>query len=121
MSEKPTSETVECYRQAEQLKEEGDLEGAAKKLQEVLEIDPQHVLAHLTLAHIYSRTGEHAKAVEHGEKACEFEPDDAINFTALSVTYQRAFAGTQNMDFIRKAEDAMARAQAIQGTHARHH
>ncbi len=115
------SDTIEIYRQAEELKEQGDLEGAVARLQEVLEIDPNHVLAHLTLAHLYSRLGQHEPAVQHGEKACELEPDDAINFTALSVTYQRAFAGTQNMEFIRLAEEAMAKAQAIQGTHARHH
>ncbi len=48
------------------------------------------------------------------KKACELEPEEAFNFTALSVTYQRAFAGTQNQDFIRLAEDAMTKANALQ-------
>ena len=108
------SEVQELYLQGEQLKEEGKLEEAAGKLEEVLTQDESHVLSHMTLAVIYSRLGEHEKAVAHGERACELEPDDAINFTALSVTYQRAYAGTQDMSFIQKAEDAMARAQMVQ-------
>lgn len=108
------SDAHALYQEAEQLKEEGKLEEAAQKLEEALAADESHVLSHLTLAVVYSRLGEHGKAVAHGERACELEPDDAINFTALSVTYQRAFAGTQDMSYIQKAEDAMAKAQMIQ-------
>ncbi len=46
-------------------------------------------------------------------KACELEPQDSFNFTALSVTYQRAWAGTQDQQYITKAEDAMAKAQML--------
>jgi hypothetical protein len=42
------------------------------------------------------------------------EPSDPFNFTALSVTYQRAWAGTQDQQYIAKAEDAMAKAQQLQ-------
>ena len=58
--------------------------------------------------------GQHEKAVEHGKKACEIDPNDAFNFTAMSVTYQRAWQGTQRNDYIQLAEDAMARAHALQ-------
>ena len=47
-------------------------------------------------------------------RACELEPEEAFNFTAMSVTYQRAFAGTQNAEYIHRAEDAMAKAHALQ-------
>ena len=66
------------------------------------------------LAVIYGRVGKHEQAVAHGEKACQLEPEEAFNFTAMSVTYQRAFAGTRNPDYIRLAEDAMAKANALQ-------
>jgi hypothetical protein len=42
------------------------------------------------------------------------EPEEAFNFTAMSVTYQRAFAGTGNRDYIRLAEEAMGQASALQ-------
>jgi Flp pilus assembly protein TadD len=62
---------------------------------------------------VYTKTGQHALAIEHAERACQLEPGDAFNYTALSVTYQRAWAGTQNSVYIAKAEDAMARAQSL--------
>ena len=109
------SDVNSLYAESEKLKDEGKLEGAVAKLMEVLSVDPNHILSLLALAVIYGRMGTHDQAVQHGEKACELEPTEAFNFTALSVTYQRAGQGTQNQDYIPKAEDAMARAQAIQG------
>ena len=102
------------YDEAEKLKDAGNLEEAIGKLQEIIEQDDSFILAHLTLAVLYGRVNKHEEAVQHGEKACELEPDEAFNFTAMSVTYQRAFAGTQNQQYIQMAEDAMARAHMIQ-------
>jgi len=102
------------YDEAEKLKDAGNLEEAIGKLQEIIEQDDSFILAHLTLAVLYGRVNKHEEAVRHGEKACELEPDEAFNFTAMSVTYQRAFAGTQNQQYIQMAEDAMARAHMIQ-------
>ena len=102
------------YDEAEKLKDAGNLEEAIGKLQEIIEQDDSFILAHLTLAVLYGRVNKHEEAVQHGEKSCELEPDEAFNFTAMSVTYQRAFAGTQNQQYIQMAEDAMARAHMIQ-------
>jgi tetratricopeptide (TPR) repeat protein len=104
------------YAEAEQLKDDGRLDEAIEKLGELLSAHPDHVLSHLALAVIYGRVGNHGKAIEHGEQACALEPTEAFNFTALSVTYQRAWQGTQQQEYIAKAEDAMAKAHAIQGT-----
>lgn len=104
------------YAESEQLKDDGKLDEAITKLHEVLAIDENHVLSHLALAVLYGRVGQHDKACEHGEKACELEPNEAFNFTAMSVTYQRAWQGTQRQEYIAKAEDAMARAHMLQGT-----
>jgi tetratricopeptide (TPR) repeat protein len=105
----------ELYREAEALKDAGKYEEAIAKCGEILAAEPGHVLTHLTLAVMYGRIGQHEKAVQHAEKAVQLDPADAFNFTALSVTYQRAFAGTQNHAYIRMAEDARDKAQAIQG------
>ncbi len=105
----------QLYNEAEKLKDEGKLQEAVDKLTALLADHPEHVLSHLALAVLYGRLGQHDKAVEHGERACQVDPTDAFNFTALSVTYQRAWQGTQNPEFIQRAEDAMARAHSLEG------
>lgn len=104
----------ELYKEHEQLKRDGKLEDAIGKLEELLKQDEKHVLAHLALAVLYGKTGKHDLAVTHGEKACEIEPQDTFNWTALSTTYQRAFEGTQDRQYIYRAEDAKARSAAMQ-------
>ena len=110
------SEISNLYAESEELKDEGKLDEAIAKLNQILEIDENHVLSHLALAVLYGRVNEHEDACKHGEKACELEPTEAFNFTAMSVTYVRAFQATQSETFKIKAEDAMAQAHAIQGT-----
>jgi len=44
---------------------------------------------------------------------CKIEPNDPFSFTAMSVTYQRAYAGTNNMEYIKLAEDAMERSRQL--------
>lgn len=105
----------EMYNQAEKLKDEGKNDEAITQLQQLLESDPNHVLSHLALAVLYGKIDQHEKAIECGTRACELDPSDAFNFTALSVTFQRAWQGTQRQEYIQAAEDAMARAHAIQG------
>ncbi|MHB0957412.1 MAG: tetratricopeptide repeat protein [Pirellulaceae bacterium] len=108
------SDLTALYNEADKLKDDGKFEEAIAKLQQVLSEDPDHILAHMALAVLYGRVGRHNEAVEHGRRACELEPQEAFNYTAMSVTYQRAFAGTQNAEYIHLAEDAMAKAHALQ-------
>lgn len=109
------SDTVAKYNQAEKLKDEGKLDDAVALLVEILDENPSHVLTHLTLGRIYTLQGKFEEAVFHGLKACELEPNEPFNFTAMSVTYQRVFAGTQDRKYIQLAEDAMAHAHRLQG------
>jgi tetratricopeptide (TPR) repeat protein len=111
----------ELYQEVEKLKNAQDLEGTVAKCNEILAIDPNHLLTHVTLAVVLGRLGRHEEAVRHAETAVKIDPTDAFNFTALSVTYQRAYAGTGNMAYIRMAEDARDRAQMVQGGHRHHH
>ena len=103
------------YNDVEKLIDEEKFEEAIAGLTGLVAEDESFVLAHLALARVYTKTGQHELAVQHGEKACEIEPNDSFNFTALSVTYQRAWAGTQDQAYITKAEDAMAKAKTIEG------
>jgi Flp pilus assembly protein TadD len=109
------SQINDLYNEAEKLKDAGQFEPAIQKLNELLAIDPNHLLAHLTLAVVCGKVGQHEAAVKHAERACQLDPTDAFHFTALSVTYQRAYAGTGNTAYIRMAEDARDRAHGIQG------
>ena len=109
------SDINQMYNTAEKLKDDGKLDDAIAKLKELLEMDSGHVLSHLALAVLHGRVGQHELAVEHGKKACELDPNDPFNFTAMSVTFQRAWQGTQKQEYIQLAEDAMARAHTLQG------
>lgn len=105
---------LELYNEAEWLKSEGKLEEAVAKLQEALEIDDQYALAHSALAVILQKLDRHQEAIVHAEVVCKLEPDDPFSYTALSVTYQRSFAGTGDMKYIQLAEEAMERSRMIQ-------
>lgn len=109
------SDVNSLYAESEALKDDGKLEESIDKLKQVLELDADHVLSHLALAVLYGRVDKHDLAIEHGERACQLEPNEAFNFTAMSVTYQRAWQGTQNQEYIVRAEAARDRAHAIQG------
>jgi len=97
----------EMYDAAVELKDQGDLEGAIAKLNEILATDPNHVLTHSALAVNLQKLGKLEEAVGHARKVTEIEPDDAFSFTQLSVIFQRC-------GLIQEAEDAMAQAQLIQ-------
>lgn len=105
----------ELYNEADRLKAGGQFEAAIEKLNELLAIDDRYVLAHSALAVVYGKVNRHDKAIEHAVRASELEPDDSFSWTALSVTYQRAFAGTDEHKYIQMAEDAMAKSKKMTG------
>jgi tetratricopeptide (TPR) repeat protein len=109
------SDPAKLYDEADKLKEEGKLEEAVAKLEAALSADPNYALAHSALAIVQQKLGRHDEAIGHAKRVTEIEPDDPFSFTALSVTYQRAFAGTNNMQYIRMAEDAMEHSRILQG------
>jgi Flp pilus assembly protein TadD len=104
--------TDEMYDEAVRIKDEGNLEGAIGKLQEVLSIDANHVLAHSALAVNLQKAGRFNEAIEHAVRVTELEPDDPFSFTQLSVIFQRC-------GHIPEAESAMERARVMSGH--RHH
>jgi Flp pilus assembly protein TadD len=104
----------ELYKESEQFRREGKHEEAIARLEELQKQDEGHVLSHLALAVLLGKVNRHADAVRHAERAVQLEPTDTFNWTALSVTYQRAFEGTQDRQYIYKAEEAKARAAQMQ-------
>lgn len=113
MTETPAANPHEIYKEAEKLKAAGKLEEAVAKYEEILAIDPQFVLSHHALAVAYCTLGNYDAAIRHALRACELEPNDPFSFMALSVTYRKAFQGTQEYRYIQLAEDAMARSHAL--------
>jgi Flp pilus assembly protein TadD len=111
------SDRVKLYDEADTLKAEGKLDEAAAKLEEALALDENYALAHSALAVVLQRLGRHEEAIQHAQRVTELEPSDPFSFTALSVTYQRAFAGTNQMGYIRLAEEAMERSRQLSQRH----
>ena len=107
------SEAAQLESEATVLRNEGKYEEAIEKLKQALAIDENFVLAHLGLAVLYHNVGDWVNSVAHGEKAVEVEPDDQFNYSALSVTYQRAFEASRDTTYIQKAEEAKARAHGM--------
>jgi len=108
-----SNDVSKLYDEADKLKMEGNLDEAVTKLQEALAIDETYALAHSALAVVLQRQDKHDEAVQHAQRVCELQPDDPFSYTAMSVTYQRAYAGTNNMEYIKLAEDAMERSRQL--------
>ena len=98
-----TPEILAIEKEADQLKNDGKNAEAIEKHLEILKLDENFVRSHLALAVLYHKTEVHDKSVEHAETAYKLEPDD-FNAAALRVTYQRAFEGTRDTIYIKKAE-----------------
>lgn len=97
---------VAIYDEAINLKEQGALDEAVGKLQELLQQDPNYALGHAALSRIYSLQEKHDQAVEHGQVVCQLEPEDPFSFVALSLVCQKAGR-------ISDAEQAMMQARQV--------
>ena len=101
----PTNE--ELYDQAIQLQQEGKMDEAIGRLQELLEQDAGYALAHAALSVFYGKLDKLDEAVEHGNKVCELEPNDPFSFVAMSLICQKAGR-------LQEAEQALMQARMAQ-------
>lgn len=104
---------LELEKAADQLRQQKEYSQAIEKLKQALTIDETFVRAHLGLSVLYHLIQDYERSCYHGERAVEIEPTDIFNFSALSVTYQRAFEFTRDPMYIQKAEMAMARSRGM--------
>ncbi len=107
--------TTQLYDEADRLKDDGQCEAAIEKLQSLLAIDDGYVLANSAPAVVYGKVNQHDKGIEYGVRVSELEPNDSFSWTALSITYQRAFAGTNEHKYIQMAENAMSKSKMMTG------
>jgi len=107
--------TNELYNAAMKLKDSGQSEAAIEKLGELLAENDTYALAYSALAVLYGKLNQHDKAVANAVRVSELAPEDSFSWTALSVIYQRAFAGTNEQSYVQLAEDAMAKSKSMTG------
>jgi Flp pilus assembly protein TadD len=98
----------EMYDEAVVLKDQGNLDGAIARFNEILAVDEKHVLAHSALAVSLQKLGRTDEAIRHATRVTEIEPDDPFSFTQLSVILQRCGK-------IPEAETALYRAREMSG------
>ena len=106
MSESQDSDQL--YDAAVKLKDAGDMEGAAEALLKIVAAEPNHLHSNMALGVYLQKLGRLEEAIKHAVKVTEIQPEDPFSFTQLSVIYQRCGK-------ILEAEDAMAKAHALQG------
>ncbi|MBN2023353.1 MAG: tetratricopeptide repeat protein [Pirellulales bacterium] len=80
----------EVYDKAIRLHEQGDLDGAVATLESLLADEPDYALAHAALCVFSAQQEQFDKAVAHGQRVCELEPDDPFSFVAMSLICQKA-------------------------------
>ena len=97
----------ELYDQALTHFGNNELEEAVAAFNVLLEQYPDYVDGHIGLGHTYERMSKYDEAIEAIKKAIEVDPTDPLNYTSLSICYQRK-------GMIAEAEDAMAKSQELQ-------
>ena len=97
----------ELYDQALTHFGNNELEEAAATFNMLIKQYPDYVDGHIGLGHTYERMSRYDDAIEAINKAIEVDPEDPLNYTSLSICYQRK-------GMIQEAEDAMAKSQQLQ-------
>src|SRR5688572_5548187 len=69
---------------------QGELDSAIAKFEKILEEDPTHFDAQLSLGMAYYRKGDFAKAIEEGHKAEKLKPNEQLVHTNLSLFYMKS-------------------------------
>lgn len=69
--------------------EDGQLEEAVKEFSGALEVNPQHVFAHLGLAITYMQMGENARALSEFDRTIELAPELAAAYANRGILHDR--------------------------------
>ena len=80
----------ELYDEAIEFEQQGKLEEAVGKLQQLVVDEPTYALPHAALAVFMGKLDRHDEAVEHARKVCELEPQAPFSFVAMSLICQKA-------------------------------
>ena len=66
-----------------------DFAGALGDFAQALAIDPEFADVHQSMAHCHEKLGDLDQALSCAQKAVEFNPNDFLAHTSLSIFYQR--------------------------------
>ena len=66
-----------------------DFAGALDDLAQAIGLDPQFADAYQAMAHCHEKLGDLDQALSAAQKAAEYDPDDFLVHTSLSMFYQR--------------------------------
>ena len=69
---------------------QGDFESAIEKLRRIVQEDPSHFDAQLSLGMAYYRKGDYQQAIAEGHKAEKLSPHEQLVHTNLSLFYMKA-------------------------------
>ncbi len=72
---------------AELFNDRGNTRQASRLFQSILQQNTRGAERHMSLANIYAKTGNYAKAIEHAQKAVEFEPRNYVCKESLAAYY----------------------------------
>ena len=101
------SNEVQRYDEAIELQQNGHVDEAVAKLEQLVADHPEYGLAHAALSVFYQKLDRNDEAIEHAAKVCELEPEDPFSFVAMSTICQKAGR-------IAEAEHALAQAHQAQ-------
>ena len=68
----------------------GEFDSAVEKLSRILEQEPEHFDAQLSLGMAYYRKGDFARAIVEGHKAEKLKPHEQLVHTNLSLFYMKS-------------------------------
>ncbi len=105
----------QLYDEAIGLQQDGKLEEAVSKLEDILVSNPDFTLAHAALGVFYGKLGRPDEAVEHAKRVCELDPEDPFSFMAMSLICQRSGRIAEAEEALGKAMEKQWAAQRVNG------
>ncbi len=105
----------ELYDEAIELQQQGKVEEAIAKLEQLTADEPGYALSYAALAVFMSRLDRHDEAIEQARKVCELEPQDPFSFVAMSLICQKAGNNTEAEQAMIAAQQAEMAARQAQG------
>ncbi len=82
-------EKLELYKSGMMKFAEGDFGGALNVFARALQLDPCYADVYQSMAHCHEKLGDLDAALRCAQQAVEYNPDDFLAHTSLSIFFQR--------------------------------
>ncbi len=84
-----TQDKIALYKSGMIKFSQQDFAGALDDFAQALDVDPKFADVHQSMAHCHEKLGDLDQALSCAQKAVEYNPDDFLAHTSLSMFYQR--------------------------------